>query len=249
MVKIYDEIYYDLSYEEEYQQLVDEIIKGKRIACTDANCTGVINDFLECSTCGKSIDYNTNNRDIDKIAYILSVAKKRGVSVKELVDSIDGIDYDNEYIVKIVENLENFDKIFDVINISKKYGRDATEALESLKIQKDSIDRIKIICQNYCISKYIECLSLNSNFSNIEFNPDVKIYSISGYKRLSLFLTFLSLVVSFLLLFYFNKRSHDVFEKSLLFSIIFSVFTYVLIRFFYWVVDGFLCKNKYIKIK
>lgn len=246
MGNVYNEIYHDLCYQEEYDKLIDEIAEGKRVPCSDTNCTGIINEELECGICGKYIDYDRDNREMDKIAYIFSVARKRNISVRNLIDSIEIYGIDKNIVLT---HLENLCKITQVVAISQKYGRDATSTIDMLNFDHDTKDRVKKVCENNCIQHYINRLRDKNYFFDIDIRENIKLNTMSGYKRLSFLISFVVFLISIPIFIHVFKRNSDIYQLSLFWSLICSILTYLIVRLSYWVLDGFnMFKNMYVKI-
>lgn len=246
MADIYDEIYYDLSYQDEYESLIHEIQNGKRIACSDDSCTGILNEHLECGVCGKYIDCGRGNREIDRIAYIFSVARKRNVAVRQLIESIDTCSFPKDDVLDYLEDIDHF---VEILAISKKHGRDSSCTIDKLNFKPETKCAIKSLCENYCICKHIDELIDKNLFRSIDLDEDIKVNKISGYKRLSFLLTFISFIVAFICFKNTLSYRHDLIEGVLFPSFATAVLVYIIIRLIYWVIDGFkMFKGRYVKI-
>src|SRR3989338_10765011 len=61
-------------------QTMAAVTSGKRIACPDGSCTGIIKENGQCGTCGKSSNWRDSPRDLSAAAedYTKTVAYQVG---------------------------------------------------------------------------------------------------------------------------------------------------------------------------
>jgi len=132
-------------------------------------------------------------------------------------------------------------KLMAIIAIAEERGQDVGEMLDSLEFTEEAKTIFKNLAQELRVIKFTE------EIVDKEKQKNKKLKDHPGYKRLSYFVPFIIFIISYVLLMLNESRVSDdeAFVEFPIISGLIALFSYIILRITYWVIDGFRKGNPY----